>query len=73
MHQVVARLDAHAPLEPGGRPAFWLERLGPHTLLDAMVLDRAAFAAREVLHHGSAWVVPVTWATAAGTRSNSCG
>jgi hypothetical protein len=40
----------HAPLEPSGRPAFWLERLGPHTLLDAMVLDRAAFAAREVLH-----------------------
>jgi hypothetical protein len=40
----------HAPLEPGGRPAFWLERLGQHTLVDAMVLDRAAFAAREVLH-----------------------
>ncbi|SEP47294.1 helix-turn-helix domain-containing protein [Amycolatopsis saalfeldensis] len=40
----------HGPLEPGGRPAFWLERLGGHTLVDAMVLDRAAFAAREVLH-----------------------
>lgn len=39
-----------APLAAGGGPAFWLERIGVHTLLDAMVLDRAAFAAREVLH-----------------------
>ncbi|GAA2667247.1 helix-turn-helix domain-containing protein [Streptomyces lunalinharesii] len=38
-----------APLTPDGPPVFWLERVGAHTLLDAMVLDRAAFAAREVL------------------------
>lgn len=40
----------HAPLEPGGRPAYWLEHLAQHSLVDAMVLDRAAFAAHEVLH-----------------------
>ncbi|MFI6463673.1 helix-turn-helix domain-containing protein [Streptomyces sp. NPDC050538] len=39
-----------APLVPGGRPALWLERVGRHSLIEAMVLDRAAFAAREVLH-----------------------
>ena len=39
-----------APLVPGGRPALWLERCGRHSLIEAMVLDRAAFAAREVLH-----------------------
>lgn len=50
-----------APLENGGPPAFWVERGGTYSLVDAMVLDRAAFAAREVLHRtrgsavGSAW------------------
>ena len=39
-----------SPLEPGEPPAFWLERGGDYSLVDAMVLDRAAFAAREVLH-----------------------
>ncbi|WP_405837532.1 helix-turn-helix domain-containing protein [Streptomyces sp. NBC_01518] len=39
-----------APLVPGGLPALWLERVGRHSLIEAMVLDRAAFAAREVLH-----------------------
>ncbi|WP_274911117.1 helix-turn-helix domain-containing protein [Streptomyces sp. WZ-12] len=38
-----------APLEPAGAPALWLEHLGPPSLLAGMVLDRAAFAAREVL------------------------
>jgi len=39
-----------SPLEPGEPNAFWLERGGDYSLVDAMVLDRAAFAAREVLH-----------------------
>jgi len=39
-----------AALVPGGRPAVWLERVGRHSPIEAMVLDRAAFAAREVLH-----------------------
>jgi PucR C-terminal helix-turn-helix domain len=40
----------NVPLVPGGESAFWIERLGPHSLVDAMVLDRVAFAAREALH-----------------------
>jgi hypothetical protein len=39
-----------ATLENGGPPAFWVERGGDYSLVDAMVLDRAAFAARELLH-----------------------
>ncbi len=39
-----------APLVTGGPPAFWLERGGSYSMMDVMVLDRAAFAAREVLH-----------------------
>lgn len=39
-----------APLDSDGPPAFWLERGGACSMVDAMVLDRAAFAAREVLH-----------------------
>jgi len=32
-----------------GQPAFWLEQARALTIVDAMVLGRAAFAAREVL------------------------
>lgn len=38
-----------APLIPGGAPAVWLERTGPRTVVDAMVLERTASAARHVL------------------------
>lgn len=38
------------PLVTGGKPAFWLEQARTLGIVDAMVLDRAAFAAREVLH-----------------------
>lgn len=38
-----------ARLNPGGPPAVWLERPGPYSLTDAMVLDRAAFTIREIL------------------------
>jgi len=38
-----------APLAPNGAPGFWLERVGTCTLLEAMVLDRAAFATRAAL------------------------
>ncbi|MFE9643480.1 helix-turn-helix domain-containing protein [Streptomyces sp. NPDC006365] len=37
------------PLTPGGVPAVWLERTGPRTVVDAMVLERTASAARHVL------------------------
>lgn len=37
------------PLAPGGVPALWLERPGPSSVVDAMVLERAASAARLVL------------------------
>ncbi|WP_328773740.1 helix-turn-helix domain-containing protein [Streptomyces sp. NBC_00286] len=37
------------PLIPGGAPAVWLERTGPRTVVDAMVLERTASAARHVL------------------------
>ncbi|TPQ18695.1 PucR family transcriptional regulator, partial [Streptomyces sporangiiformans] len=37
------------PLSPGGAPAVWLERTGPPTVVDSMVLERAASAARLVL------------------------
>jgi hypothetical protein len=38
-----------APLTPGGSPALWLERPGPCSVVDAMVLERATSAARLVL------------------------
>lgn len=38
-----------APLTPGGPPAVWLERTGPSDGVHAMVLERAAAAARVVL------------------------
>ncbi|WP_392748967.1 helix-turn-helix domain-containing protein [Streptomyces sp. LN590] len=38
-----------APLTPGGSPAVWLERTGPSDGVHAMVLERAAAAARVVL------------------------
>ncbi|WP_128374465.1 PucR family transcriptional regulator [Streptomyces cavernae] len=38
-----------AALTPGGVPALWLERTGPRSVVDAMVLERAASAARLVL------------------------
>lgn len=38
-----------APLAPGGAPALWLERTGECSVVDAMVLERAASAARLVL------------------------
>jgi hypothetical protein len=37
------------PLEPGGRAVLWLERPGPAGPVEAMVLERAAAAARAVL------------------------
>jgi hypothetical protein len=39
-----------SPLETGGPPALWVERAGAYSLVDVMVLDRAAFAARAALH-----------------------
>ncbi|MFK0289862.1 helix-turn-helix domain-containing protein [Streptomyces sp. NPDC090442] len=52
-----------APLEPAGTPALWLEHLGPPSLLAGVVLDRAAFAAREVLHRtrGVSRMAPATF------------
>lgn len=38
-----------AALREGQTPAFWLERSTPIGLVDAMVLDRAAFAVRDTL------------------------
>lgn len=38
-----------APLLPGGPPVLWLERPGPAGPVDAMVLERAAAAARNAL------------------------
>lgn len=38
-----------APLRPGGPPVLWLERSGPAGPVEAMVLERAAAAARGVL------------------------
>ncbi|HEX3784883.1 MAG TPA: helix-turn-helix domain-containing protein [Pseudonocardiaceae bacterium] len=38
-----------APLRPGGPPVLWLERSGPAGPVEAMVLERAASAARGVL------------------------
>jgi hypothetical protein len=49
-----------APLAPGGPPALWLERGGTYTLVDAMVMDRAAFATREVLHRTREATVPAS-------------
>ncbi|MFG3144151.1 helix-turn-helix domain-containing protein [Streptomyces sp. NPDC048243] len=40
---------ASAPLTPGGSAAVWLERSGPSAGVHAMVLERAAAAARVVL------------------------
>lgn len=40
---------ASAPLTPGGSAAVWLERRGPSAGVHAMVLERAAAAARVVL------------------------
>ncbi|MFC8666951.1 helix-turn-helix domain-containing protein, partial [Streptomyces sp. NPDC057199] len=37
------------PVAKDGPPALWLERPGPCSLTDAMVLDRAAFALRDAL------------------------
>ncbi|SEP52720.1 helix-turn-helix domain-containing protein [Amycolatopsis saalfeldensis] len=39
----------NAPLRADGPPALWLERPGPGGVVDAMVLERAAAAARGVL------------------------
>jgi hypothetical protein len=38
-----------APFEPDGPPALWLERPGPASPVEAMVLERAVSAARGVL------------------------
>jgi hypothetical protein len=38
-----------APLQPGGPPTLWLERSGPAGPVEAMVLERAASAARNAL------------------------
>ncbi|MFD9398933.1 helix-turn-helix domain-containing protein [Streptomyces sp. NPDC060011] len=43
------RAWASAPLTPGGSAAVWLERTGPSAGVHAMVLERAAAAARVVL------------------------
>ncbi|WP_328875440.1 helix-turn-helix domain-containing protein [Streptomyces sp. NBC_00287] len=49
-----------APLTPGAAPAFWLERAGDASVVDAVVLERAAGAIRRVLDRtrGHAPVVP---------------
>jgi hypothetical protein len=44
----LAALDP-MPVEPDGRAVLWLERMGPAGPVDAMVLERAAAAARAVL------------------------
>ncbi|NEC84278.1 PucR family transcriptional regulator, partial [Streptomyces sp. SID12501] len=38
-----------APLSPDGAPALWLERTGAPSVVDAVILERAAAAIRSVL------------------------